>query len=236
MTPKTFQAALLLTTILPALTAFASVVDESTAGDFSDNRLAPTLVRLGSGVSTLRGRFGVSPTVDVADLDYVTIEVPPTHRLDRMMLSSAFAGGAFSFVGIEAGPIISIPANWTNINTPLLGWAHFGSATVGQDMLELMRNTPGSVGFTPPLAAGLYTLWIMELDTSEAYSYEFQLCVEPSCAGDSTGDGTIDGSDLSSLLGGWGGTVPSGSDLDGNGVLDGGDLALLLANWGPCSS
>ncbi|MBM4111915.1 MAG: hypothetical protein FJ253_00850 [Phycisphaerae bacterium] len=55
------------------------------------------------------------------------------------------------------------------------------------------------------------------------------------CAGESDGDGVIDGSDLGSLLGDWGPNPGSPSDLDGNGVVDGGDLGILLANWGTCS-
>ncbi|MBB48779.1 MAG: hypothetical protein CMJ33_09650, partial [Phycisphaerae bacterium] len=57
-----------------------------------------------------------------------------------------------------------------------------------------------------------------------------ELCTDcaPDCPADLNGDGTVDGADLTLLLGAWGG--PDG-DLNGDGVTDGADLAILLANW-----
>jgi hypothetical protein len=153
------------------------VFDETRDGDASDNRFAPTTVALGAGVNTIRGFSGQSPTPDVHDLDYITFTVAEGFRLDSFVLQSASVGGAFSFVGMQAGPIVTIPADWTSIETPLLGWAHFGSADVGVDLLPVMSASPGSVGFSGPLAAGTYALWIMELDTSEPHTYSFGLGV-----------------------------------------------------------
>ena len=48
---------------------------------------------------------------------------------------------------------------------------------------------------------------------------------------DLNGDGVVDGADLSSLLGGWGGTSTD-LDLDGDGQVGGPDLAILLGAWG----
>ena len=53
------------------------------------------------------------------------------------------------------------------------------------------------------------------------------------CPGDLDGNGTVDGADLTILLGNWGGM--SDGDLDGNGSVDGADLTILLGNWGLCS-
>ena len=53
------------------------------------------------------------------------------------------------------------------------------------------------------------------------------------CPADLTGDGVVDGADLTSLLGAWGiAGVPA--DLDGSGLVDGGDLTILLGAWGEC--
>ncbi len=57
-------------------------------------------------------------------------------------------------------------------------------------------------------------------------------CV-PDCAGDFNGNGIVDASDLSVLLGAWGSST-AGPDIDNNGIVDAGDLATLLGNWGPC--
>ena len=50
--------------------------------------------------------------------------------------------------------------------------------------------------------------------------------------GDLSGDGKVDGEDLSLLLSRWG--LPGAGDLDGSGVVDGGDLSQVLSDWGPC--
>jgi hypothetical protein len=220
--------------LIPCAITHAGVVDEASVGDFSDDRLQPTVVTLEPGINIIRGRSGLSPVPDVPDLDYVTVHVPAMHSLNRFIVSSAFVGGAFSFVAIEAGPIVSIPADWSDIDTPLLGWAHFGSSSVGQDLLPVMANSPGSKGFTPPLPAGAFTLWIMELNTSKQYSYEFEICVEPVCLGDVNIDGFIDGADLAQVLALWGTIGSTPADLDGNSLVDGTDLAIVLGAWGSC--
>ena len=55
----------------------------------------------------------------------------------------------------------------------------------------------------------------------------------PSIPGDFNGDGTVDGSDLSTLLGNWGPCpAPCPADINGDGIVDGVDLSTLLGNWG----
>ena len=165
---------------LPPMEARAGIVlDEATFGDFSDDRLAPTVVTLETGVNVIAGFSGQSPVPDMHDLDYVRFTVPVGHVLTRFLVQDAFVGGAFSFVGMQAGPEVTIPWTWSNVNSPLLGWSHFGSSDIGSDLLPTMARSPGSVGFTPPLGAGTYTLWIMELDISQVSSYRFGLEVAP---------------------------------------------------------
>ena len=48
--------------------------------------------------------------------------------------------------------------------------------------------------------------------------------------GDINGDGSVDGTDLSILLGSWG-SNNSAADLDGDGVVGAKDLATLMSNW-----
>jgi hypothetical protein len=56
----------------------------------------------------------------------------------------------------------------------------------------------------------------------------------PACPGDIDGNGTIDGSDLSQVLGFWGQSGNS-ADLNSDGTVDGLDLAIVLGGWGNCS-
>jgi hypothetical protein len=59
------------------------------------------------------------------------------------------------------------------------------------------------------------------------------ICTQaPACTGDLDASGTVDGADLGTLLGQWGGNGPA--DLDGNGLVDGADLGVMLGAWGAC--
>lgn len=57
------------------------------------------------------------------------------------------------------------------------------------------------------------------------------------CLGDLTGDGLVDGGDLTVVLGFWGicaDPVDCLADLTGDGIVDGADLTMILGFWGPC--
>ena len=64
-------------------------------------------------------------------------------------------------------------------------------------------------------------------------AYEVQLPPPPACPADIDGSGSVDASDLSTLLGSWG--ASGAGDIDGNGTIDASDLSTLLGAWGPCA-
>ena len=83
------------------------------------------------------------------------------------------------------------------------------------------------IGGSPVLAAALQS------DASNEHrtiAEQLELRSTYRLLGDIDGDGSIDGADLSQLLGSWG-TDEFDADIDGNGVVDGQDLATLLGNW-----
>ncbi len=59
---------------------------------------------------------------------------------------------------------------------------------------------------------------------------------EVCCIADLNGDGLVDGADLTTLLGEWGGCGEAGcrADLDQDGLVDGADMTILLGSWGNC--
>ena len=59
-----------------------------------------------------------------------------------------------------------------------------------------------------------------------------QPCDAARCEGDLDSSGTVDASDLATLLSAWG--SPAG-DIDGDGSTSASDIAVLLSNWGPCN-
>ncbi|MDA1261647.1 MAG: hypothetical protein O3B75_01990 [Planctomycetota bacterium] len=57
----------------------------------------------------------------------------------------------------------------------------------------------------------------------------------PICPADITGDGAVNGADITQMLSAWGLCSSSCvADLDGNGLVGGSDLAALLSAWGDC--
>lgn len=57
--------------------------------------------------------------------------------------------------------------------------------------------------------------------------------IVPDCLGDLNGDDVVDASDLTILLGAWGGSGIA--DLDADGSVGSPDLAILLGAWGACN-
>lgn len=53
---------------------------------------------------------------------------------------------------------------------------------------------------------------------------------QPGAPGDLNGDGHVDGADLATLLGAWGGASQT-ADLNGDCIINGADLAVLLGGW-----
>ena len=62
------------------------------------------------------------------------------------------------------------------------------------------------------------------------FRLEIDVPVPPANPADINADGTVDGADLSMLLGAWGST-DAAADIDDDGLVSGSDLALLLSAW-----
>lgn len=70
-------------------------------------------------------------------------------------------------------------------------------------------------------------------DLIATYIFQLDEPGTPECPADLDGDGTVDGADLTILLGDWG-VSGSSNDLTGDGVVDGADLTIVLSEWGTC--
>jgi hypothetical protein len=162
---STILAAIL---VVPA-TTLATTYSEAVDGDLSGDRLAPTTLQLSPGSNTVSGTFGVSPIPGVADLDYLTVIVSPGSRLTQLTLLGLNQGGSNSFLGVQAGPIMTLaPTSFDP--SPLLGWSHIFKNQEGTDLLPALALDSG-------LDAGSYTFWINETDTSATWSYELDFRV-----------------------------------------------------------
>ena len=163
--------------------------DEAVNGEFSKNPLAPTLVTFISGGNDIFGTDGPSGAGGPATTnpDFFTYSVPAGLALTAItVLPGTMSAGIdnVSFIGIEAGTQITLPRPAPSA-VGLLGWWHFGPGDIGTDILpEMGIPADGSSGFTPPLGAGDYAIWIMEVDTGGCsphcrYGFDFELAAVP---------------------------------------------------------
>jgi hypothetical protein len=173
-----------------AAAARADVIawDESVNGPFSPNRLAPTPVTFVAGGNDILGSYGTAAD-GTLDLDYFTFTVGAGSKLSAIIvLPGTTVAGSFSFIGIEAGPQITLPPEPANA-MGLLGFRHTNPATdIGNDILPLIGNPPvglmGATGFVPPLGPGTYSVWIQEDDPGCNpfpchYGFDFVLATAP---------------------------------------------------------
>src|SRR5262245_570435 len=168
--------------LLGALTLPAAVIyNEAISGDFSNSGLAPTLVTLMSGANDILGMTG-RDTANVVDRDYLTFTIPTGLTLSSItLLAGTTVGGPFAFIGIQAGNQVTLPTNAQTADG-LLGLDHYNPSEIGQNILPTISvPAQGSSGFTPPLAAGTYALWIQDFSPG-AFNYGFSFGVTPGSA------------------------------------------------------
>ncbi|MEM6717439.1 MAG: peptidase, partial [Cyanobacteria bacterium P01_C01_bin.147] len=143
--------------------------DESVSGDITNNPNSPLAATLAAGVNTL------SATTGNADQEYVTVTVPEGFQLDSLTLQSYSSGGDVSFIGVQAGTTFTEPLN-NNANTGnLLGYALFGGAQFGTNILDNIGAGSGAIGFTGSLPSGDYTFAIQQLGTPTDYTLDFNV-------------------------------------------------------------
>lgn len=159
-------AAMLLGVAAMSVAHAAVVYDESTDGDLSDDRGAPTQIVLNAGANDLIGTSGFDGTTSFRD--YATFVVPVGATLTSIKAIEGMEPAvAVSFIGIQAGPAITVDPNLPN-PALLLGWQHVGSVGAGQTLDILTGVTP--------LGPGTYSLWIQDFDFGDsAYAFRFEL-------------------------------------------------------------
>jgi hypothetical protein len=171
-------------------TSDAAVLNEIGAGgtiSFSSDRLAPTPFVLDYiqcnngdvGCNILTGQFG-RDAAGVVDLDYIRLVVPDGYALSQIIVGNqTTVGGSTAFIGLASGPTMPLPNDATSA-AGLLGWRHFGNADRTTNILDDMAvSGAGATGFTTPLPAGDYTIWLQELASGGPYTYRLNFMVTP---------------------------------------------------------
>lgn len=194
--------------VLAGSGAHATAYDETNMGDLSNIAGNPTMIgALTAGQNHIVGSTVPSgPVVDpvgdraVQDNDYVTFTVPGGYALTKIdsvltqpvppIPGTPNLAGDRAFVGIAQGVGVFL----TGLNGPatgLLGWTLPDvsmTPTVHDILPDLGLSAPdnfpdsmfpGATGFSGPLYAGSYTLWILDGDSPALYDFDLIVASVP---------------------------------------------------------
>ena len=169
-------AAAALASLSSSPAAGAVAYDEAVSGDLSNSGLSPTAVSFGVGENRVLGTSGHDPSGAI-DRDYFTFMIGADERLTALDILPNTQTLGFSFIGLEAGNQVTLATNTTTA-AGLLGWAHYGAADIGTDILDNMSIAAnGSSGFTRPLGPGTYSVWVQEISPGGSVPYGFDFIV-----------------------------------------------------------
>ncbi|MFK7982907.1 MAG: 3-coathanger stack domain-containing protein [Saprospiraceae bacterium] len=170
------------TILIDDITACGDCTEDTvTETDLSDDRMNPTVVAFSEAMDTISNcQKGSNP--GPRDIDYFTFNVPKDTALSELVLKNYVPSDVATnkaFIGIQAGTTITVdPFNPSA--TELLGGLTYGTNHIGMDILPLMRNL--GIGFTTPLTAGDYTIWLNQTGPESCATLQFKLTpIETGC-------------------------------------------------------
>jgi hypothetical protein len=182
---KTTSLVALTLALMFAGPAMAGVVwNEAANGDLSGNPLIPTAVSFAPGTNDVIGQAGGAVIgVPPFDQDFFTFTVPTGYSLTSLIPVSGIMSNPRDnefFIGLGSGGQITadtVPP-FTDA-TGLLGWQHVEPADIGTNILPEMGTADfGATGFTVPLGAGQYSVWIQD-DLPVDYVVRFDISPVP---------------------------------------------------------
>jgi hypothetical protein len=129
------------------------------------------------GSNVLAGATG--RIAGVVDRDYLHVVVPSGFEWVALRVGTqTTVGGGGSFIGVAAGPVMPVAPDAAD-GSGLLGFRVYTLADRNTDILPAMATGGGGAsGFTVPLPAGDYAVWIQELAPG-AYGYRFSFVLAP---------------------------------------------------------
>jgi hypothetical protein len=166
-------AAALLACGLSAPAGAVSLWDEGVDGELSSNGLAPSTANI-----TSMGTWTLTGTTGFGDRDYLAVSLGSGLAIGSIILTNYVSADAVSFVGVQAGTTFTEPPSGPNVAN-ILGYTHFGNATLGTNILDDICAGAGAIGCTPPLSGSDYTWWIQQLGSATSYSMDFTVIPEP---------------------------------------------------------
>jgi len=182
---------------------------------------------IGGGVA---GTGGVLPTM-------VAVSPPNVGNSGFKIGVDRALPGAQAFVAISTTPPTNGVVNPSTLSDPIT----IGGAITGQGFATFHWPIPADPDFDgdiyymqwrindPGAVGGIALSQVVQIQC-----FGGEAIVPPDCTGDANGDQSIDGADLSVLLGQFGQSVTpgTGGDINADGLVDGADLSVLLARFG----
>jgi hypothetical protein len=165
--------AFLLATLLPA--SSATLWNENSQGDLSDDYLNPTTFNLQPGSNFL------AVFTSGGDRDLFTVVVPAGFQIEFLNLPSynqAIPGNE-TFLGFQNGStLLKDPADFTFAVAHEISWLTYGQAAVIRNLLDSVSTSINAS--SPPLDEGSYAFWINEIEPLPAFSaLEFMVTPAP---------------------------------------------------------
>jgi hypothetical protein len=171
-------SALTLALAIAAPASAIPVYDEAINGDFSNTRGTPTVVNFAVGQNDVFGQTG--SLSGVTDRDYFTFTVPIGSSLVSVtVLNSVLTGGNATFFGLQAGGAVTVDPAAPDASL-LLGYELVSPSDIGTDVLPAMAIAAGAGGFTVPLGAGQYAVWLQDSNVAPSiYGLRFEVASIP---------------------------------------------------------
>ncbi|MEO0570720.1 MAG: hypothetical protein AAF039_03375 [Bacteroidota bacterium] len=164
--------------------------DEQEDGDLSNDNTAPSAFTLSLGSNRLRaGQRG-----DPRDIDYITITIGDGNQLSEIILDDFLAEeDNLAFIGIVEGNTfpVDVAAGTNPEPSALLGGLIYGAADVGMNILSDIGAFDGVQGFTPPLPAGSYTIWLNQTGPNSEVQLNFVIEEVETTSGSTIFDGPV---------------------------------------------
>lgn len=129
--------------------------NETVDGELSTDNNAPTILEFTPGNNR------VTSTQSEGQPNFFTFQIPEGYQLSQLFVEDYVSTDALGFIGINEGSTIS-----TSIPI-FIGGLTYGAVNIGEDILPAMGadSNPAAFsiigfGFTPPLLASDYTIWL----------------------------------------------------------------------------
>lgn len=155
-------------------TGFGQILyEEAVSGDLSGNHLAPTNLNPSLGDNVIIGTTGFT------DRDIFHLHLAFGMKLTKVVVNAYVSNDAASFLGLQAGSILTEDPDNNPNPANLLGYCLWGTGDEGFDLLPRMASQGGTIGFSIPLTGSDYTFWLQQGGDPTYYEVNFVTTPEP---------------------------------------------------------